>query len=519
MSSRIRKAASDPTSDSSNPVVSLLAEPLTAIAEDGTQKLAFVIKLSKPAPTGGLLVNLSAFDTDGQSGDESITTENIDLLNLGSNNTPTSVLIKGGADTARIILTPIQDTVNEAEETTLMRLRSGQGYTIDPVQNFASGTITDLPIVSVTADPSAPLAEDGNQAGSFIIRLSKPAPVGGLELNLATFDSDAQAGDETTSYTGITGFKTVGNSLTGVTIAPGATEARVTLTPVRDNVTEGEEISSLLLKAGNGYTINQTQKAASITITDLPVVSITTDATAPLAEGGKQSASFIIKLSKPAPTNGLALKLNAFDTDGKTGDETLTATGIVEQLTGNVIPTQLTIAPGATEARITFTPKADQDPEGLETSFLVVQESAAYTVDPSQGVASIAINDGTVVGTAQDDNLRGAGGRDTILGLGGNDTIVSLRGADLLDGGIGKNTLSGGKGRDRFVLNLNGLATITDFEDRRDRLVLSDGLTLGSLRISQRGEDTLIRSGNKQIGVLQGINADLISKSADFAQL
>jgi hypothetical protein len=518
MSTRITKASAD----DALPIVSLTAEPLTAIAENGTQKAAFVIRLSKAAPAGGVLVNLNGFDTDGQSGDETITTENINLLNLGAGNTPASVLIKPGAKEARIILTPVADNVAEGEETTFLSLRSGRGYTVDPVQNSASTTITDLPIVSVTAEPTSPVAEDSNQAQTFIFKLSKPAPSNGLTLNVNAFESDQQAGDASVGLNNITNLTPSANGgFSSLTIAPGATEARLTLTPISDNVTEGEETTFLTLNSGNGYSVDQTKRSASVTQTDLPIVSITADPTTPIREDGKESASFIIKLSKAAPAGGLTLSTKGFDTDGKAGDVTITTTGIADLKVdaASNTPTSLTIAPGATEARVTLTPKKDSEIEGTETSFLAIQEGDKYTVNPSQSLAGIDITDGGVLGTDDNDDLTGTGGKDSILGLGGDDLITGLRGADLLDGGTGKNEITSGKGRDRILLNRDGLAIVTDFQDKQDRLALPTGITLGSIRISQRDDDVLVRSGNKQVAILEGIDVDLISKAGDFVKV
>ncbi|HEY9658681.1 MAG TPA: hypothetical protein V6C65_09535, partial [Allocoleopsis sp.] len=504
------------------PLVSMTSEPLTAIAEDGTQKAAFVFRLSKPAPAGGLLINLTGFDADGQSGDETLTSENINqIITSGSGNFPSSILIAPGADTARLIYTPVADTTAEGEETSFLSLRSGQGYTVDPVQNIASFTITDLPIVSVTAEPVSPVAEDGNQPEVFVFKLSKPAPAGGLTLNVSSFDTDRQMGDEEEALTNITKTtRNISGSITSLTIAPGATEARITLTPTKDNVTEGEETTFFSVNAGSGYSIDQTKRTASATVTDLPIVSITADPTTPIREDGTQPGVFTIKLSKAAPTSGLTLSLKGFDTDGKAGDVKVTSTNVSDlKLDSNNTPTSLTVAAGATEARLTLTPVKDSEAEGVETSYLTVQEGDAYTVDPSKSTAAISITDGTIVGTSGADNLRGTGGKDTILGLGGDDTIVSLLGSDVLQGGAGKNTLSGGKGRDRFVLDKNGFATITDFENNKDKLVLPTDISLGSIRISRQGEDVLIRSGNKQIALLEDINVGLITKPADFAKL
>lgn len=60
-------------------------------------------------------------------------------------------------------------------------------------------TRTNLPVLTITGDPSTPVPEDGSQLESFIIRLSQPAPANGLVVNINSFDSDGVGEDEVVS--------------------------------------------------------------------------------------------------------------------------------------------------------------------------------------------------------------------------------------------------------------------------------------------------------------------------------
>ncbi|GKY86634.1 hypothetical protein [Sinisalibacter aestuarii] len=78
-------------------------------------------------------------------------------------------------------------------------------------------------------------------------------------------------------------------------------------------------------------------------------------------------------------------------------------------------------------------------------------------------------------GRPGDDVIYGRGGHDVIYGGNGNDQLWGGWGRDRLSAGAGTDTLTGAFGADTFVFRPDqGEATITDFEDRTDRIALSD---------------------------------------------
>lgn len=120
-----------------------------------------------------------------------------------------------------------------------------------------------------------------------------------------------------------------------------------------------------------------------------------------------------------------------------------------------------------------------------------------------------------LVGGQGNDCLVGGEGRDTLQGGNGDDQLWGGTESDRLDGGKGDDYLSGGAGRDTFVLTRQGCARILDFEDRRDRLQLPQGVKFGAIDIRQAGQDTLIQFQGKDLARLKGVNPDLITL-ADF---
>lgn len=130
-----------------------------------------------------------------------------------------------------------------------------------------------------------------------------------------------------------------------------------------------------------------------------------------------------------------------------------------------------------------------------------------------------------LLGAIGNDIINGGRGSDLLRGLVGSDTLLGDIGRDILEGGGGNDTLvggqgfdqiSGGRGRDEFVLQLrNGIDTVLDFEDQRDRFRLPENIDFDDLRLVQRGRDAVVRVGSSALAVLRDIDIDRLT-GADF---
>jgi hypothetical protein len=120
--------------------------------------------------------------------------------------------------------------------------------------------------------------------------------------------------------------------------------------------------------------------------------------------------------------------------------------------------------------------------------------------------------DDQVIGGTGNDTLSGNGGRDRLQGNKGNDNLVGGAGADWLDGGKGENRLVGGKGRDRFQLQIGGRATIVDFRQREDRLILPRGVTWNSIDIVQKGQNSWVQLSGQVLAKVNGTKASDLSE-------
>ena len=132
---------------------------------------------------------------------------------------------------------------------------------------------------------------------------------------------------------------------------------------------------------------------------------------------------------------------------------------------------------------------------------LVLASASGVTFDGNNGadyikavfsLGGVTINGGNgsdwLEGSTGSDNISGGRGVDYLFGNLGNDTIDGGLGDDHITGGKGNDVLTGGRGADTFYFNYSatssgvninplrsdGFDTITDFNVREDKLVLTD---------------------------------------------
>ena len=119
--------------------------------------------------------------------------------------------------------------------------------------------------------------------------------------------------------------------------------------------------------------------------------------------------------------------------------------------------------------------------------------------------------DDRLAGNDGNDVLVGGGGDDRLLGGAGNDRLLGGSSDDVMDGGLGADTIIGGAGRDSFVLRRNnGLDLIRDFEIDEDSLDLR-GIRRGALTFTQNGNRAVIRVGDDQLAILQGVRVNQLN--------
>jgi hypothetical protein len=397
----------------------------TSASEQGSDPGTFTITLSE-APSSDTTVTYTISGTARRG---------VDYTSIGASKT-----ILAGQTTGTITITPVDDNIFEGDETVILTLASGTGYTVGS-PNTATVTITDndsAPVATIAATDSAATETAGN-TGTFTITLSRQS-----------------SSNTTVNYT-ITGTATNGtdyNSIgTSVTILAGSTTGTITITPVDDNVYEGSETVILTLATGTGYSVDS-PNSATVTINDndsAPLATITaTDATANETAG--DTGSFTVTLSRSSGSNTTV----NYSIGG-------TATNGTDY---NTISNSVSIPAGSTTASITIIPVDDSISEYDETVVLTVTGGTGYSVgSPSSATVTILDNDPPLVMiSATDSNAsEGAGNTGTFTV-----SLSHTRGADIV-----------------VNYSIGGTATnVTDYNSIGTSVTIPAGFTTGTITIT-----------------------------------
>ena len=224
--------------------VSVAVSPL-ATNEDGATNLVYTF--TRGDSSGALTVNFSIGGT---------ATFNTDYTQTGAATfTPPTgtVTFADGSLTATVTVDPSADSTVEPDETVILTVTAGAGYTVG-VPASATGTITnDDTDVSVAVSPLS-TTEDG--AGNLVYTFTRNGvTTGPLTVNFsiggtATFNTDyTQTG--AASFTPPTGT---------VTFIAGSSTATVTVDPTADGAAELDETVILTVTAGTGYNVGCAQR-------------------------------------------------------------------------------------------------------------------------------------------------------------------------------------------------------------------------------------------------------------------
>ncbi|MEQ8791449.1 MAG: Ig-like domain-containing protein [Pirellulaceae bacterium] len=274
------------------------------------------------------------------------------------------VTIFSGSSSATVDLTPYSDMETEGDETVVLSLTSGSGYTVGS-SSSATVTIQDAvaPEANITAnDPLA--TETGPTSGQYTISLSSPA-AGDVMIGYSV-GGTAMSGSD---YDYLSGY---------VTIFSGSSSATVDLTPYSDMETEGDETVLLSLTPGSGYTVGSSS-SATVTIQDAVAPEANITANDPLAtETGPTSGQYTISLSSPAAGDVMI---------GYSVGGTAMSGSDYDYLSGYV-----TIFSGSSSATVDLTPYSDMETEGDETVVLSLTSGSGYTVGSSSS-ATVTIED------------------------------------------------------------------------------------------------------------------------------
>ncbi|MDJ0583096.1 hypothetical protein [Crocosphaera sp.] len=290
----------------------------------------------------------------------------------------------------------------------------------------------------------------------------------------------------------------------------------------RNDGTSGQISDVAFLVTQTGFKVNQTDTGIEILAEDDTAVSLfihedETGLTLNLADNNLQVAI--------GNTGNDYLYTTANDDiflSGEAGDDTLLGSDGNDWLVGDEGSDRLE---GNTGDDLLYIDAEDTFIDGGDgTDIAIVTTIDAVTLDLGNANLEMVIgNDGEDTFTHSGNYtvvMDGGNGNDNLTGGSNDDVLNGGDGNDIITGGLGGDILTGGNGADIFVYNtlthstVTNPDTITDFELGVDLIGLEDGLTFGSLTLTDVGDDTSVMFNNQELAILKGVQStNLISNN------
>jgi hypothetical protein len=300
-----------------------------------------------------------------------------------------TVVFGAGDSTATVTIDPTADLTVEPDETVILTVTSGTGYSVGSPDS-ATGTITnDDTDVSVAVSPGS-VAEDGatnlvytfTRAGVTSSSLTVNFSVGG------TANFGASPNDYT--QTGATTFTSTSGT---VTFGAGNSTATVTINPEADSTVEPDETVDITLTSGAGYNVGSPSTASGTITNDDTDVSV---AVSPGSVAEDGATNLVYTFTRAGVTSN-SLTVN-FSVGGSANfgaspnDYTQTGATTYTTTSGTV-----TFGAGNSTATVTVNPETDTTIEPDETVILTLSSGAGYNVSsPSSATGTITNDDADV---------------------------------------------------------------------------------------------------------------------------
>ncbi|MFM6728867.1 MAG: beta strand repeat-containing protein, partial [Dolichospermum sp.] len=328
-------------------IVTLAVSP-TSVTEDGTTNLIYTFTRNG-ITSNALTVNYTIGGT---------ATNGNDYSSIGS-----SVTFAAGSSTATVTVDPTSDTTGEADETVILSLASGTGYTIGTTTSVTGTIVNDDTGVTLAVSPTN-VTEDGTS--NLIYTFSRTGSTTNTLLVNYTIGGTATNGSD---------YNNIGTS---VTFAAGSSTATVTVDPTSDTTPEDHETVSLTLASGTGYNIGTT---TAITGTILDNDTIVTLAVSPASVTEDGTTNLVYTFTRNGITSN-ALTVNYFIGGSATNGNDYSSIG-----------SSVTFAAGSSTATVTVDPTADTAAEIDETIILTLASGTGYTIGTTSGVTGTITND------------------------------------------------------------------------------------------------------------------------------
>jgi hypothetical protein len=355
-------------------VVSVAVSP-GAVAEDGATNLVYTFTRNDAA--NPLTVNFSV------GGTATFTTDYTQTGAAAFTPPTGTVSFAAGELTATVTVDPVADSSVEPDETVVLTVIAGSGYTVG-APSSATGTITnDDTDVSVAVAPASTL-EDG--AGNLVYTFTRAGvTTGALTANFtiggtATFSTD---------YSQI-GAATFAPPTGTVDFAAGSSTATVTIDPAADTTVESDETVILAVAAGTGYNVAAVNNSATGTITnDDTDVSV---AVAPLSVAEDGAPNLVYTFTRAGVT-GTPLTVNFTIGGTATFNTDYTQSGAATFVPPNGT---VTFGAGNSTTTVTVNPTTDLTSEPDETVILTLAAGTGYNVATPSSATGTILNDDAV---------------------------------------------------------------------------------------------------------------------------
>lgn len=357
------------------PKITLTASPASA-AENGIANAAY--KFTRTGPTTSELT--VTFTVGGTA-----TIDN-DFTTLGATTfteTSGSVTFGVGQATKTLSIDPTGDATVEANETIVLGLTTGDGYTIG-TQTPVTTTITnDDAEISVAVSPGR-VTEDGSP--NLIYTFTRAgSTAGSLTVNFSVDGSANRANDYapsgSTTFTATTGT---------VSFSSGQTTKVVTINPTADTVIESDETVILTLAPAATYLIGSANSATGTIANDDPRVTIAVSP-ASVIENGTANATYTFKRTGPT-TEPLTVNFDVGGTATFNTDYAVTGATSINETTGSV-----TFLAGQASKTVVIDPTGDTLVESNETVILTLATGIDYVVATPLAATATITNDDTEV--------------------------------------------------------------------------------------------------------------------------
>ena len=330
------------------PTASFGSASSSAAENAGTRSVN--VNLSSAAPSGGLTLNYSVSGTATAGSGNDFTIQNSGSLTVAAEATSVSIPVAIN-----------DDSVTESDETVILTLIGGTGYTLGGT-TVHTLTITDNDSTSASFALSASSADEDAGTHNVTVNLSSAAPSGGLTLGYSVSG---------TATPGSGNDFTIENSGT-LSVAPGATTATIPVVISDDNAPENAETVILTLTGGAGYTLGTaTVHTLTITNDDGHEVSFTA-AEDRIPEGREHTVAVRIFPVSDDSTNVISYTISG----------TATAEEDYEDL-----PVMVEVPAGESQAVIRIETIADKEDDSGETVILTLQSDMSQEL--SLGTPSV----------------------------------------------------------------------------------------------------------------------------------